>query len=229
MRWFRFYDDVLNDPKVQQLPCEMFKAWVNILCIASKHGGTIPECNVSFLLRLTEDETKSLLQSLVDAGLIDRKNGKLMPHGWNKRQYKSDSSTERVKRFRNAKVTPTATPPEADTEQIQNKPPNPLRGEFEEFWKAYPRKVARGSASRAFAKAVKKASPATIIEAVKLFASVCAGREPEFIPHAATWLNAERWSDAELKPTLSVVSIRSPQPSETREEYIRRLAAMSRA
>jgi hypothetical protein len=158
-----------------------------------------------------------------------------MPHNWSERQYVSDSSAERMRRHRQRQrdVTVTSLLRTSDgVEQIQSrtdKPPNPLKGEFEEFWKAYPRKVAKGSASRAFAKAVKKTSSSTIIEAVKLFAVRCINKDSEFIPHAATWLNAERWSDAELKPTLSVVSIRSPQPSETREEYIRRLAAMSRA
>jgi hypothetical protein len=44
-RWFRFYDDALNDPKVQKLSGDLFKAWVNILCLASKHGGELPAVN----------------------------------------------------------------------------------------------------------------------------------------------------------------------------------------
>ena len=39
------------------------------------------------------------------------------PHNWAKRQYKSDTSTERVKRFRNAQRNNVETPPESDTEQ----------------------------------------------------------------------------------------------------------------
>jgi hypothetical protein len=240
MRWFRFYDDTVNDPKVQRLPPEMFKTWVNLLCIASKHDGVLPSlADLAFTMRVSEGQLESRLEYLSKVGLFDETETGTVPHNWNGRQYKSDDSNERVKRHRqrkrNVTATANATPPDTETETDtetdteRDKPPNPLKGEFEEFWKAYPRKVARGSASRAFAKAVKKTSPATILEAVKLFAVSCAGKEPDFIPHAATWLNAERWSDAELKPTLSVVSIRSPQSSETREEYIRRLAAMSRA
>jgi hypothetical protein len=42
----------------------------------------------------------------------------MSPHNWDKRQYKSDVSTERVKRFRNGKRNVSETPPEteADTE-----------------------------------------------------------------------------------------------------------------
>jgi len=31
-RWFRFYAESVNDPKVQRLPAHLFKTWVNILC-----------------------------------------------------------------------------------------------------------------------------------------------------------------------------------------------------
>jgi hypothetical protein len=39
MKWLRLYSDVVSDPKVQRLPGEKFKAWVNLLCVASQHDG----------------------------------------------------------------------------------------------------------------------------------------------------------------------------------------------
>jgi hypothetical protein len=33
-QWLRLYTDLINDPKVQLLPAEDFKGWINILCIA---------------------------------------------------------------------------------------------------------------------------------------------------------------------------------------------------
>ena len=44
-KWFRLYNDVINDPKVQRLDGETFKAWINILCLASKGGGVLPIWN----------------------------------------------------------------------------------------------------------------------------------------------------------------------------------------
>jgi hypothetical protein len=41
----------------------------------------------------------------------------LSPHRWNERQYKSDVSTERVKRFRQRPRNGSETPPEQITEQ----------------------------------------------------------------------------------------------------------------
>jgi len=32
-QWFRMYAEVLDDPKVQRLSGDEFKAWVNILCL----------------------------------------------------------------------------------------------------------------------------------------------------------------------------------------------------
>ena len=35
-QWLRLYDDVLDDPEVQRLPPDLFKHWVNLLCLANK-------------------------------------------------------------------------------------------------------------------------------------------------------------------------------------------------
>ena len=117
MRWFRLYDEVLDDPKVQQLSPPLFKIWINLLCLASRHGGAFPSIqHVAFALRLSESETEIAFHELKERGLIDVSRSGRKPHGWEKRQYKSDTSTERVKRFRKRSETVTVTPPEAETE-----------------------------------------------------------------------------------------------------------------
>lgn len=122
-RWFRFYDEALNDPKVQRLPAELFKFWVNILCIASRGDGRLP-CleDMAFALRTDEKTTSAHLDALHASGLIDLLDGDVaVPHNWDGRQFKSDVSTERVKRHRfrkrNVSSTVSETPP--DTEQRQ--------------------------------------------------------------------------------------------------------------
>jgi hypothetical protein len=66
---------------------------------------------------------------------------------------------------------------------------------FEAFWAAYPRRVGKGAARTAWAKAIRKARPEAIIAAIQ--AQVYAGcfRDLTFCPHPATWLNGERWDD----------------------------------
>lgn len=68
---------------------------------------------------------------------------------------------------------------------------------FLAFWQAYPRRVAKGAARTAFAKAAKFANPNDIIQGAIAFAAHCEERgvEKQYIPHASTWLNAERWED----------------------------------
>lgn len=120
-RWFRLYEDMVHDPKVQRLPAEMFKGLVNLWCIASANGGCLPPVgDIAFTLRLSESKASAMLNYLAEAGFIDEDATGLKPHNWDARQFKSDVSTERVKRHRNAKrnVSPPLqeTPPETDTE-----------------------------------------------------------------------------------------------------------------
>lgn len=123
MRWFRLYDDVLNDPKVQRLDGDTFKFWINMLCIASKRGGVLPSIeDMAFEMRVSVLVCTMKIDALKTAGLVDG-DKRLRPHGWEKRQYKSDTSTERVKRFRerssNVAVTVDETGPDTDTETEQ--------------------------------------------------------------------------------------------------------------
>jgi hypothetical protein len=70
---------------------------------------------------------------------------------------------------------------------------------FDAFWTAYPRKVGKGAARKAWPKALKAAggNPGRIIAGAVAFA-VDPNREAAFTPHPATWLNAERWDDEPL-------------------------------
>jgi len=67
--------------------------------------------------------------------------------------------------------------------------------EFDLFWDYYPKKVAKGDARKAFAKALTKVSGSKLVSAVQPFANSVKHKDPKFIPHASTWLNGERWAD----------------------------------
>lgn len=104
VRWFRFYTEALNDPKVQALPAPLFKAWVNLLCIAAgNEGGRIPKSAlaVGFQLRIPTTKADAVLRGLLAAGLLeDGPHGDLQPHNWERRQFASDNVTERVRKHR---------------------------------------------------------------------------------------------------------------------------------
>ena len=67
--------------------------------------------------------------------------------------------------------------------------------DFEIFWKAYPKKVGKGSARKAFGKV--KVPVETLVTAIRR--QECSDQwsrdNGQYIPHPSTWLNQERWED----------------------------------
>ena len=98
-RWFRVYEELLDDPKVQKLHPDLFKILVNLWCVTSRFKGHLPSMpDIAFCLRMPEDVTLRAVTKLVSLGFIDGPDavGRYRPHGWDKRQYRSDTSAERV-------------------------------------------------------------------------------------------------------------------------------------
>jgi len=77
---------------------------------------------------------------------------------------------------------------------------------FADFWLLYPRRVARKDAERAWAR-ISERDRVEALTALVGWRRVWADKDPQFIPHASTWLNGERWTD-EL-PVASAVSHQS--------------------
>jgi uncharacterized protein YdaU (DUF1376 family) len=74
---------------------------------------------------------------------------------------------------------------------------------FDEFWQEVPRKAGKGAARKAYAQAIKKADPQTLIAAIQRYAEERRGKDEKYTAHPATWLNAERWLDAPPKAGAS--------------------------
>lgn len=72
------------------------------------------------------------------------------------------------------------------------KPQKEVFAHFAAFWEAYPRKVAKGAAERAWRRVPDEVRP-TLAGIVALHARQWDDRD--FIPHASSWLNARRWED----------------------------------
>lgn len=77
--------------------------------------------------------------------------------------------------------------------------------EFDSFWASYPRKIGKEAARKAFVKAITKTTAGKIMDGVERLRIEVAGKDQQFTPHAATWLNAGRWDDEVTKPSLAVV------------------------
>lgn len=103
----------------------------------------------------------------------------------------------------------TPKPPVGDLNTIDGIDP------FDEFWAAWPRKVAKPNGRKAWAKAIKRATPETITAAAEAYRDNPHRPSTEFIPHPATWLNRDGWDDpldgprsnGRPTPTQKVVAI----------------------
>lgn len=125
MAWWRAHDEAVDDPKLQKLPADLFRAWFNLLCLASRNDGKLPSiADVAFGLRKSEKESQRAIDLLVKATLLDVSETGIEPHNWSGRQYKSDVSTNRVRSFRKRKKerspkrdeTVSRNAPETETE-----------------------------------------------------------------------------------------------------------------
>jgi hypothetical protein len=70
---------------------------------------------------------------------------------------------------------------------------------FEEFWDTYPRRRDRRKAEKAFANAIKRADPETIISGANRYA-LDPNRVEQFTKYAEGWLNGDGWMDEPLPP-----------------------------
>jgi len=100
---------------------------------------------------------------------------------------------------------------------IAETPVDPV-AEFARFWSAYPRRVSKGHAEKAWRSAVKVAHPDEIIAAAERYAAhVAATRtEQRFVPHPATWINGQRWLDDLPEPTGRARGIITDRDTPTR-------------
>lgn len=203
--WLRLYAEMVDDPKVGALSDSEFRTWIGLLCLACKAEAegdtlhTIQQANWALRRDINADLPHLLSLSLIVASPIQT----LTITNWSKRQYVSDSSRERVQKHRalqkrpgNALDKSREDKNRADTEQS---------GAFAQFWNAYPKKVGKGQAERAWKALDPDASLLTqiltAIEAQKAdrLAAVKAGAfRPEW-KNPSTWLNAQAWLD-EIQP-----------------------------
>ena len=84
--------------------------------------------------------------------------------------------------------------------------------DFDTFWKAFPRRVAKGDARKAWSQTERiRPDMATLLAAIQaqMQSDQWRKNEGQFIPYPATWLRQERWDD-ELKVTLPGVINEKP-------------------
>ena len=76
---------------------------------------------------------------------------------------------------------------------------------FEDFWNAYPRKLDKAKAFRAFKSALKRTKYEDIIAGVLAYRND-PKRNPDFTKYPATWLNNDSWENAATTPEGNIAN-----------------------
>ena len=70
--------------------------------------------------------------------------------------------------------------------------PNKLPKGFDDYWKAYPRRIGKGAAVRAY---IKVGGQEVLPDILKDLKRRVWPDDPQYIPHPSTYLNQWRWLD----------------------------------
>lgn len=95
-QWFRLYSEFADDPKVQSMPEHMQRRLIMLFCSRCKEE-KIPESLRAFHWRISPAELAETKSVFMENGFIDDMWNLL---NWNKRQFLSDSSADRTRRYR---------------------------------------------------------------------------------------------------------------------------------
>lgn len=228
--------------------------YITLICLMYEAEAPIPrdEGRLARRCGAPVGRFRQALSALIDEGKIVEKDGGL----WNlKVQQVVDARIEKRNKARasadsrwskkpkknngggNANASAAQCERNANQNQNQNQsqkdntPQTPQGGSepegFAEFWKAYPRRVGKGQARKAYAKAIKSNDPSFLIAEAEKFAKRMRGQEQRYIPHPSTWLNGERWLDEEKAPVdfLSEKERREQEEKRKKRAFYERVIA----
>lgn len=180
-------------------------AYRRLLDVYYLHERPLNECLTSVArlinMREHEAEVKAVLDEffeLTDDGWINCRADEEIMHYREKIEQASKAgkaSAERRFNDRSTDVQPNNNHKPINKEDIDR---------FDEFWKLYPRKVAKPNALKVWLRIKPDDELLTsIIDAVKRQGLY--DKEIQFVPHPATWLNQRRWEDeVQLAPIVDL-------------------------
>lgn len=92
---------------------------------------------------------------------------------------------------------PGTPPPSIPTSSKPEKTASATPSGFAEFWAAYPKKVGKGAAERAWRKAKVNGNLSDLLQAIdrQKWSEQWRKDGGQFIPNPATWINEQRWHD----------------------------------
>ena len=130
LQWFRLYHRVIDDEKIRLLAFEDRWHFVALMCLKADgllddEESSLKQRKIAVKLGVQARELDEIKRRLFEVGLVDEN---MSPMAWDELQYRSDSSTDRVRKYRektkrnrnetscNVTVTPQDTDTDTDTD-----------------------------------------------------------------------------------------------------------------
>lgn len=195
-------------------------------CSDSDQDGFITDAQLQRVVGAGMRDSMARARKLVEVGLWQREQGGYFVRSWTKLHETTEQKGRRLKadRERKRKAAPNGFQSESDPDSERNPDRNPpdsllcseLTGNqltlhntagqeirpkpepdrFDEFWQAYPRRVAKDAARKRWDVLRRRGvDQQVMINGAKAYAQEVTGKDQQFTAHAATWLNAGRWED----------------------------------
>lgn len=179
---------------------DLLAAWA--LCTPDEWSAMKPVITAFFALRRGKWVHDRVREELVSYETTSRKRKAAGRKGGSVTHGNHDGNPEAI-----AKLKPTKPEPEPEPESEIREPigslithaPDRTPDGFDDFWRAYPSKVGKREAVKAYARAAKRIEgpdpPIVVILAGVERAKASRRWREGFIPNPATWLNQDRWTD----------------------------------
>jgi len=206
-RWVRVYADILDDEKIDKMSAKTFKIFIFLLTYCAECGKDNriidSQKTLCWRFRISKKTYNTAIKELLNVAIISIENNNLIINKWGARQYKSDLSTDRVKRFRNVSETATETPPDTDTDTETDTYTDKkmLHEWFEKFWKNYPNKKDEENTWCE----IQKLNPDNKLQEIIDMAIINQKKEKSFKeihqgwsehwPIPSKWIKNKRWKD----------------------------------
>jgi hypothetical protein len=173
--WIKLYRGLLDDPDFHELSGDACKILVMCWLIASEDdelAGNLPSIRtLAFRMRLRKERLLKYLNELSSWIEVDDSNSLAGCAQHDTPETETEGETEI-----------------RDRDQRESK-----NDHFPQFWAAYPRKVGKAAAEKAWGRLAPPLD--AVLSAIEEYKESGQWRDKQFIPHPATWINQGRWED----------------------------------
>jgi hypothetical protein len=181
--WIKLHVEILQSADWVMLDDASKLLAVVCMVIAARENGVLPD-NPDYIKRVAYLNKRPNLIPLIDCGFLE----KVQANDSESKQPLADARPEKeeeTEKSREEKKVSTAPKGARDL----------LKAEFEAWWTAYPKKVAKGQALKAYIAARKTTCEDVLTAGALRYAADQAGKDAQYTRHPATWLNGQCWLD----------------------------------